>query len=238
MAFDGVGASGNFKTVNHDGNVFSRDYEEAQGDVSGVIDNLLVIRLQGRPLSPLAPVSGNVYAWTGATWIPTDVSVLVSGLLPHNLLSPTHIDTTPATPISSDLIAATTGAPPAWARFPIGTKAGQSLSVSNALTLEWRDPNTVPPLIVTSGTNINLPDCNLRVVVVKPSGSPTILNLPTTPDLGQEVIVKDGKGDASINYIDIMPPSGITIDSFSQVRMGVNYQSFSFMWNGTEWNII
>jgi len=238
MAFDGVGASGTFKTVNHDGNVFSRDYEEARGDVSGVIDNLLVIRLQGRSLSPLAPVSGNIYAWTGTSWVPTDVSVLVSGLLPHNLLSITHPDTTPATPVPHDIITATTGVPPTWARFPVGTKPGQSLSVSDTLSLEWRDPNIVAPLIITSGTNINLPNCNLRVVVVKPSGSPTILNLPAVPELGQEVIVKDGKGDANINYIEVMPPSGTTIDSFSKIRMGVNYQSFSFMWNGTEWNII
>lgn len=238
MTWGGVGASGQFKTVNHGNSIFRGDYEEARGDVSGVIDNLLVIRLQGRPLSPLAPVSGNVYAWTGSSWIPSDVSVLVSGLLPHNLLSPTHPDTVPATPVANDLITATTGIPPVWARFPKGTSPGQALSMNDSLGLEWRDPNIVPPLIVTSGTTVNLADENRRVVIIKPSGSATLVNLPTSPTLGQEVVIKDGKGDANINNIDIMPASGLTIDGFSTIRLRVKYGAYTLMWNGMEWNII
>lgn len=241
MTFGGVGASGQFKTVNHDGaSVFRGDYEPARGDVSGVVDNLLVIRIQGRPVSPLAPISGEVLTWTGAIWEPSDVSVLVSGLLPHDLLSPTHQDTIPATPIPGDLITATTGAPSVWARFPIGAVPGQALSVSDNFTLEWRDPNVIPPLIVTSGTNVNLPDANIRVVVNKTVGSPTNVFLPTSPVPGQEVVIKDGKGDSGPpgnNFIDIYP-SGTTIDGFSTVRLRRNYGSFTFMWNGTEWNII
>jgi hypothetical protein len=238
MTWGGVGASGQFKTVNHDASVFRGDYEEARGDVSGVIDNLLVIRLQGRQLSPLAPVSGNVYAWNGTAWVPSEISVLVSGLLPHNLLSSTHSDTNPTSPVASDLIAATTGAPPSWARFPIGTIPRQALSVSDSLGLEWRDPNIIPPLIVATGSIVNLSDENRRVVIVKPSGSPTIVNLPTSPALGQEVVIKDGKGDANTNNIDIMPASGLTIDGFSAIRLKVKYGAYTFMWNGMEWNII
>jgi hypothetical protein len=239
MTWSGVGASGQFKTVNHDGNVFRGDYEEARGDVSGVIDSLVVIRLQGRQMSPLAPVSGQMLAWNGISWIPTDTDVLVSGVLSHNLLSATHLDTTPSSPVPGDLITAATGVPSVWTRFPIGTIPKQALSVSDSLSLEWRDPNVIPPLIVTSGTTVNLLDINQRVIVVKPSGSATTVNLPTLPALGQEVVIKDGKGDAGLgNYIDIVPSSGITIDGFPSIRLSVNYGAFTFIWNGTEWNII
>jgi hypothetical protein len=238
MTWGGVGASGQFKTVNHGSGIFRGDYEEARGDVSGVIDNLVVIRLQGRPMSPLAPVSGNLLAWTGSSWVPSDVSVLISGILNHNLLSPIHPDTAPASPVANDLIAATTGAPPIWARFPRGTNPYEALSVNDSLDLVWRDPNVIPPLIVTSGAIVNLANENRRVVVAKPSGSPTTVNLPTSPILGQEVVIKDGKGDANMNNIDILPASGTTIDSFSVIRLKIKYGAYTMMWNGMEWNII
>jgi len=241
MTWGGVGASGEIKTVNHDSDTFREDYEEARGDASGVIDNLLVIRLQGRPMSSLAPVSGYILAWTGSSWVPSDVTVLMSGVLAHNLLSPIHPDTTPASPVANDIIAATTGIPPSWARFSKGLNPYEVLSVNASLDLEWRNPNVIPPLIITSGITINLPDANRRVIVNKTVGSQTTVNLPTSPALGQEVVIKDGKGDAGKplnNFIDIMTPSGVTVDGFSKIRLSNNYGSFSFIWNGLDWNII
>lgn len=239
MTWGGIGASGQFGTINTGGGIARVDYEDARGDVSGIIDNLIVIGLQGRPVSPLAPVSGYVLSWTGSSWVPSDATVLITGILPHNLLSPTHLDSIPASPTPGDIIAATSGAPSLWGRFPIGTP-GQSLSVNELNQLEWRDPNIVPPLIVTSGTVVNLPNENRRVVIVKTAGSPTTVNLPSSPSLGQEVMIKDGKGDAgqpSFNQIDIVA-SGTTIDGFNTVRIRNNYGAYTLMWNGTEWNII
>jgi len=237
MTWGGIGASGQFKTINHDGSGTARvDYEEARGDVSGLIDNLLVIGLQGRPVSPLAPVSGYVLTWNGAIWEPTNVMVSISGSLTHNLLSATHPDTVPASPAAGDIIAGTSGVPPRWERFGIG-QPGQSLSVGASGGLVWRDPNIVEPIIVTTG-DFAAPNSNSRIIVAKPSGSPTAIYLPSTPALGQEILVKDGAGDANSNFITVFPPSGITIDSFSRVRLTQRYQSFSFMWNGLEWNVI
>lgn len=240
MTWRGVGASGQFATINTGGGIGRVDYEIARGDVSGLIDNLLVIGLQGRPVSPLAPVSGYVLAWTGTTWKPTDTLVNVTGILPHNLLSSRHLDSIPASPTPGDIIAATTGAPSLWSRFPIGLP-GQALSVDINGDLEWRDPNIILPLVIATGTTVNLADENRRVVVAKPSGSPTTVFLPTNPDLGQEVVVKDGKGDAGppqFNSISIFAASGITIDGFNSVDIRINRGAYTFMWNGTEWNII
>lgn len=239
MTWGGIGASGQFGTINHAAGVAHVDYETARGDASGLVDNLLVIGLQGRPLSPLAPISGYVLSWDGSTWVPTNATVLITGILPHELLSPTHTDSIPASPIPGDIIAATSGAPSLWGRFPIGSP-GQSLSVNDSNQLEWRDPNIVPPLIITSGTIVNLANENRRVVIVKTVGSPTTVNLPGGPTLGQEILIKDGKGDAGqplFNSIDIAA-SGTTIDGFNTVRIRNNYGAYTLMWNGTEWNII
>ena len=240
MTWGGIGASGQFGTINTGGGIAHVDYEIARGDASGLIDSLLVIGLQGNPVSPLAPTSGFVLTWKGVNWQPSNVVALITGVLPHNLLSLTHLDSIPASPIPGDIISATSGAPSLWGRFPIGTP-GQALSVNDLNQLEWRDPNIVPPLIVTSGTTVNLANENRRVVIVKTIGSPTTVNLPTGPTLGQEVMIKDGKGDAGnplFNVIDIIPASGTSIDGFSTVRIRTKYQAYTLMWNGTEWNII
>jgi hypothetical protein len=237
MTFGGIGASGEFKTINHDGGGTARlDYEPARGDVTGLVDNLLVIGLQGRPVSSLAPISGYVLSWDGTDWSPTSLQVVVSGSLTHNLLSPTHPDTIPSSPLLGDIIAGNSSS--SWARFPVGVDEGQSLSVASGGGLEWRDTNVIPPIIINSGSIYNAPDKNLRIVVAKTAGSPTIINLPGTPLAGQEIIVKDGKGDASLNNITVSPPSGSVIDGWPNVKMRINWQSLSFMYNGTDWNII
>jgi hypothetical protein len=119
MTWGGIGASGQCGTINHAGGIAHVDYETARGDASGLVDNLIVRGLQGRPLSPLAPISGYILSWTGSEWVPTDTSVLVTGLLPHNLLSPTHIDSIPSAPVAGDIIAATSGVPSLWGRLMI-----------------------------------------------------------------------------------------------------------------------
>ncbi len=235
MTWPGLGPSGLFWTLNTDGSIGRVDWEEARGDVSGVIDNLIVIALQGSPVSPNPPFVGSVLEWDGSAWNPA----ISSGIGTHDLLSAIHPDTITNSPIAGDIITGS-GISASWVRFPVG-QSGQRLSVSNLLELEWIEPNVIVPDIITSGTVINLTDNSKRIIVNKTIGSPTIINLPMSPILGQEVIVKDGKGDAGIplmNEISIIPQSGVTIDSLSNIIIGQNYGAFTFYWNGTEWNIL
>lgn len=235
MTFGGIGASGEFKTVNTGGGVARFDYEPARGDVSGLVDNLVVIRLQGRQVSSLAPISGYVLSWDGQSWSPTSVAATVSGVGLHNLLSSAHPDTNGfSPPINGDLIAASGSPPSKWSRLPIGLP-GQSLKVSNSGIPAWKYDSLQ---IVTSGVSIILEDTVERVIINKSSPSSTEINLPLSPYFGQEVLVKDGKGDANTNKITVVPPSGQTIDGFPQIILSQNYQSFHFLWNGTNWNVI
>jgi len=75
------------------------------------------------------------------------------------------------------------------------------------------------------------------VIVNKTSGAATAVNLPATPITGKKYIVKDGKGDAATNNITITPAAG-TIDGAATYVMNTNYQVVSFVYNGTQWNLI
>jgi hypothetical protein len=233
-----MGPSGLFWTLNTDGSIGRVDWEEARGDVSGVIDNLVVIALRGFPLASDTPVIGNILEYDGSQWKPTSI-VDVSGVGPHSLLSSIHPDTEPDIVEVGDIITGS-GAPAIWTRFSIG-QSGQILTTSDALSLKWSEPNVFEPLIVTSGTSVNLNNSNRRILIKKTISSITQVNLSSSPLLGQEIIIKDANGDAGgPNYssISIIPQSGITIDGLNQIIIGQNYGAYTLFWNGTEWNIL
>lgn len=74
------------------------------------------------------------------------------------------------------------------------------------------------------------------VVVVNQSGEMTV-TLPSGIATGQTIIVKDSNGAAAGNNI-IIQGSGSDIDGNSFVRIKNNYGSFTFLYNGSQWNVI
>lgn len=234
MTWGGVPESGYFATFNRGGGTGSADYEPARGDVSGVVDNLEVTGLRGRGLSASSPNIGDAYVWDGVSWVPSPVaSGGVSGVAPHDVLSNIHSDTVPATPSDGSLIAGS-GSPASWVKFPIGLPQ-QSLRVDKNNRLDWRYD---PIQIITSGVLVSLTQDNHRLVINKLSGSSTQINLPPTPYLGQEILIKDGKGDANLNNIVVSPPSGLLLDGENSFILKQRYQSMHFLYNGSDWNII
>lgn len=232
MTWAGIGPSGTFSTINIGGGIGRIDWEEARGDVSGLIDSLIVIGLRGNLIDGTQPVFGDVLIFDGNNWVPSN-SASISGSGPHNLLSITHVDTTAEAPSLGDLIIGS-GSPVTWARFPVGLP-GQDLRISDGGNVVW---SFEPLNIIDSGSIVNLDEHSRRVVVNKSVGSATEINLPPSPIFGQEILIKDGAGNAHIYNINIYPPSGLTIDGLNMIKMAQNYQSFHLLYNGTEWNII
>jgi len=233
MTWAGAGPSGSLWTLNIGGGLGRVDWEFPSGDITGPIDALLVVGLQGTSVSNAVPVTGDVLTYNGVEWAPI-ASGAASGVGPHSLLSATHVDTISASPSDGDIIVAS-GSPASWLRFPIGTP-GQFLGITSGNLLDWYKPSATPPTIVSSGTIINITPDDDKIIVK--TGVPTTINLPTIPLFGQQVIIKDGLGSASSNLITVTPPSGVTIDGGSTIVMGQNYQAYTLLWNGTEWNII
>lgn len=111
---------------------------------------------------------------------------------------------------------------------PGGGVFGGNVCLGGSLNLNRR--------IITSG-NIQMLASDGIVFVNKIVGAPTLATLPLTPKIGMTIIVKDMKGDADINFITVQMSSG-TIDGLPQFVMSNDYQSMTFAFNGTEWNII
>ena len=77
------------------------------------------------------------------------------------------------------------------------------------------------------------------IIFVNPTvAGTTIINLNDNSVIGQICVIKDLKGDASVNNILIRPPLGTTIDGFDEFRITQNSQAFTFVFSGNQWNAI
>jgi len=91
--------------------------------------------------------------------------------------------------------------------------------------------------VVTAAGAVTVTDTDSIVVINKTIGAATAVNLNSSPVLGQQVRIKDGKGDAATNNITISPASG-TIDGAASSVINTNYGAKMLVYNGTEWSVI
>ncbi len=91
--------------------------------------------------------------------------------------------------------------------------------------------------VVTASGPITVTTADSVIVVNKTIGAPTAVSLPTSPSTGDTYTIKDGKGDASTNNITVTPAAG-TIDGLTSYVINVAKGSVTFLYNGTQWNII
>jgi len=91
--------------------------------------------------------------------------------------------------------------------------------------------------LVTTGASYVANGNDSLIVVRKGTGSATAITLPASPATGQELVVKDGKGDAATNAITITPASG-TIDGAASLSIGSNRGVARLTYDGTEWVVL
>lgn len=94
---------------------------------------------------------------------------------------------------------------------------------------------------MSSGNSITLASESGQVIIVKGTGPRTIM-FPLTPNPtdivpGYIYDIKDGDGTASSGNITV-DGNGSNIDGSSTFALDVNYASYTFVYNGTEWNLI
>jgi hypothetical protein len=85
--------------------------------------------------------------------------------------------------------------------------------------------------VTTTTYNAVLTDYDIAVNVAGPSS----VIFPVSPT-GTVFIVKDASGLASGNPITIT--ASTTIDGSANATINTNYGSLTFVFNGTEWNIV
>lgn len=85
--------------------------------------------------------------------------------------------------------------------------------------------------VLTTPFNAVVADYYLYVNVATPSSVVLPVSVP-----GKIFIVKDVSGNASVNNITITTSS--TIDSALSAVIDLDYGSMTFIFNGSEWNIV
>lgn len=113
---------------------------------------------------------------------------------------------------------------------PGGVNVGGELQVGAHLCLNTR--------VIISAGNVTISTTDLVVMMNKTVGATTTITLPATACLGRYIVVKDIKGDAFTNNISVVVSGGGLIDSFTSFNLTQDYQSLTFIFNGTSWNII
>jgi hypothetical protein len=93
------------------------------------------------------------------------------------------------------------------------------------------DANVV---VMTAAGNYTVLGNEDVVVVNKTIGGATQVILPTVRPVGYKLTIKDGKGDAAANTIQL----GGTVDGTLNPVYATNYVSKTVVWNGTEWNAV
>ena len=75
-------------------------------------------------------------------------------------------------------------------------------------------------------------------VSVDSSGGSVTIYLPNSPTIYRMFLIKDRTGDAYTNNVVITTPGGTTlIDGFTTYSLDVNYESASFLFNGTSYEV-
>lgn len=93
----------------------------------------------------------------------------------------------------------------------------------------------ITPRIVSAAGDVTLTNTDYTVVVNKPIGAATVVNLPPNT-FGEAFIVKDGKGDGATHNLTLTPATG-TIDGNPTYVINSNYGSVGFFGDGANWLI-
>lgn len=115
MSYAGTATSGHLWYSTGDSQL--HNFNVLVGDVDGAIHQTIVNGIQTVPVSNTPPVSGQYLRYNGSQWLPQSGDTTAAS--PHNLLSATHSDTTPATVVRGDLIRGVSGS--TWSRLGLGT---------------------------------------------------------------------------------------------------------------------
>jgi len=117
MSWIGIANSGEILFSTSENDLVS--FGELRGDVSGILTNASVVGIAGFPIVGGTPGTDQILKFDGSQWTyAPDASG--TGATPHDLLGPTHSDTTAAVPLRGSLIYGS-GASPTWNRLELGS---------------------------------------------------------------------------------------------------------------------
>lgn len=122
-------------------------------------------------------------------------------------------------------------------RFPPAGNPPDGYVITYSASDGYYYPKSTSKLLIISSPITTPYTIALEDVVLVQSHSGTFtVNLPTSPQAGFNVIVKDFAGVAGANPINVV--SVALIDGLTSYVINVNYGVARFIFNGTTWSII
>lgn len=120
--------------------------------------------------------------------------------------------------------------------FVNGGVVAQSSTGIDAFTVLPEGVGIIRPVrVIETGASYSATTRDHLIVVRKTGGSATSIVLPAAPSKGNEITVKDGRGDASTNNITVR---GGTIDGASSYVIAVNRGVVRLTFDGSEWVVL
>lgn len=121
----------------------------------------------------------------------------------------------------------------AWCRI-IAQTAGAKVTIPTLLyTAAGRQSNLV---IKTSSGAYACLSTDEVVIINKTVAATTAVTLPTSPETGRRVTIKDGKGDGNSFNITVAAAVG-NIDGAATSVISTAYGVKNYVYNGTQWNV-
>jgi hypothetical protein len=105
---------------------------------------------------------------------------------------------------------------------------------------EFVDPNDVggTTIVNISGTTNYYHASNVDDYIGVNANVPVTIVLPTSPNTGKKLIVKDEGNKIATYNITVQAGAGTSVENDSSVIMTINHQSFTYFYNGSNWFLI
>ena len=105
---------------------------------------------------------------------------------------------------------------------------------------EFVDPNDVDgtTIVNISGTTNYYQASNADDYIGVNANVPVTIVLPTSPNTGKKLIVKDEGNKIATYNITVQAGAGTSVENDSSVIMTINHQSFTYFYNGSNWFLI
>ncbi|MGZ3723522.1 MAG: hypothetical protein ACXVA9_11355, partial [Bdellovibrionales bacterium] len=90
--------------------------------------------------------------------------------------------------------------------------------------------------VITAAGAVTVTTADYIICLNKTVGAATAVNLPASPGVGDQYVIKDCKGDANTNNITVTPNAG-NIDGAATYIMNIARQSVGIFYDGTQWQV-